>query len=831
MNKIMKDYEIIGELAGKLGFTNFTDLQKKCFADEHFYNPEDWLFISGATGSGKTLVALLNFFLTRQKYESIGRKYKMLFAVPYRALASQKIDEITVACRALNLNLKISYSTSEYTRDDDDIMAGKFDIAIVINEKIFMFASSDSEFLSQYDLIVLDEFALTQDLQRGIKSDFVLLHAQRFPNIRIIVLGTPFYDWSAYLRKFNFYLLKEENRPIEIKEIPIFYNSTEITKVAEESGLQCEALKLGSDEIVAKICRLHLQNNERILVFVNNKEKSRKLSLRLKTALVRSGTLKPSMSAEECKKYLLDSLKMENDVVLYGSMDDEDFETFACGIAYHNANLPTSLRYLIERDFMNPQGHLKIICSTETLAYGVNTNADVVIIPNMYKKDFNAGISDARTAPERCLYPNEYMNYSGRAGRLNPSLPPDAQKNIGFVYPVFKVGTSGDFEKNWENFSDAIKNPPPAYSRFNGSGEDSMTVFYVLSAFSILRDKKKSLTADEIKNLLKDLPTESVELVLDSALGDLIERELIYVANEDESDEDNFVPEYKMTDAGKQMSGFVIPLEDYDEILKAVPKCVTPKKIFKVDIFQAILRCEGMRRTIKVNIGDLDYNEKSDRQCVSSTILAMQNIFRKNQKLMTPELYKKLTQDVTRCSSLVSAAKYNSDYNKIFHDKNFQTNRILAAILTSQEKISSPQEMYDNFKIHYEQIRRVAELMSYRLDIIRNCLKVIPGKNKKYLFSEIGFDGLSNLDESLKNLSEEIYYQPSREICEIFGVEHCDMYTAQLLKTVEKLCARISLSGEVDEKFLRREINSLPVPTNWKNLLRKNFGGIINVQN
>ncbi|CBL35450.1 hypothetical protein CL3_00110, partial [butyrate-producing bacterium SM4/1] len=49
----MKEYEHIQFMAQKLGFQSFTELQHKAFCADETYNPDRWLFVIGATSSGK----------------------------------------------------------------------------------------------------------------------------------------------------------------------------------------------------------------------------------------------------------------------------------------------------------------------------------------------------------------------------------------------------------------------------------------------------------------------------------------------------------------------------------------------------------------------------------------------------------------------------------------------------------------------------------------------------------------------------------------------------------------------------------------------------------
>ena len=810
----MRDYENICEMARQIGFSDFTALQRKSFQDKNFFDIGKWLFIVGATGSGKTLVALMSYFYEQSRLSKEGLKYKMLFSVPYRALASQKMEEIQNACELLGLDLKILQSTSEHTLDDDSILAGDADIVIIINEKVFMFAASDGNFLSRYNLLVFDEIALTQDPLRGVKTDFVLLKARKEKNLRVITLGTPFFNWSSYIKTFNFVTICEMQRPIEIKEIPIFESKLDINN-------------LGKKQSLIDILKKHLQHDERIIIFINSRQIVQELSRALTRELKNCGAVKQWTTDEKCKDYILSKIRAIDETTLYGIMDLEDYSAFSYGITFHNANMPPSLRYFIERDFMDNNGHLKIICSTETLAYGINSNADVIIIPGMRKNEYSQDNFGKIHIKQRFILPNEYMNYAGRAGRLNPALSPAEQKVVGYVYPIMLKNHEG----LWKRLLQEIENPELSISKFFDLDYD-LQVFFVLSLFSA----KITLTADEVVELLKQLPNSQksfnkVESV-NKHLQDLLKRRLIYVVNEDEEDEDDFIAEYKATDTGKKISGFVIKLSDFDKILSDISTYVTEYKIFEADIFYSIISSEGILISAKSIFGELtDRGKNSDSIFLQQTIPAMQKVFQKNRKKMSLELYAKIMKSI---GSYERRFKLKN-YFEIFHDKNFITHRIFATVLLWLYGECKPEILYNSFKIYYEQMRRMMEIVSYRLDMIRFSLSIAPGKNlNSSLRQEIGLERLNEIEAMLEKISADIMYQPSNELCNLLAIRHCDMHKIQKLKSVEaeyNRLMKISAGEKIPENYfqkLMRKMNYWP-PT-WRENFIKKFGGFLDEQ-
>jgi helicase len=81
-------------------------------------------------------------------------------------------------------------------------------------------------------------------------------------------------------------------------------------------------------------------------------------------------------------------------------------ETVKKGIAFHHAGLLQKQRSLVEENFR--AGRIKMISATPTLAEGVNTPADVVIIPSLYRfEKYGMELISVR----------EYKQMSGRSGR------------------------------------------------------------------------------------------------------------------------------------------------------------------------------------------------------------------------------------------------------------------------------------------------------------------------------------------------------------------------------------------------------------------------------
>ena len=192
---MMLQYTSYLDLARQHNIIAFTALQEEAFRSEYISDSEKNLFVIGETSSGKTLIPLLLYErAVVEALRSASPCPKMLFVVPYRALAAQKKLELDQFFEKYGLN--IVQSTGEFREYDLNIQLGDVDIAVMITEKVFKFQAREEAFLSKYDLLVLDEVGLIDNVKRGIYFDFLFawgfnMH-RKTKKFRINALGPPF---------------------------------------------------------------------------------------------------------------------------------------------------------------------------------------------------------------------------------------------------------------------------------------------------------------------------------------------------------------------------------------------------------------------------------------------------------------------------------------------------------------------------------------------------------------------------------------------------------------------------------------------------------------
>ena len=602
----MQTYAEALEMLGKIGYSSFMPLQEKAFRSAEMYDAQRDIFVTGDTSSGKTLIPLISYLLEKQQ----NRDHRMLFLVPYRALASQKKEEIARILHAVLPDLRIVLSTGECREDDADIGAGKVDVAVIIYEKAYHIACNSSGFLKSYQTIVYDEFALSEDDCRGASCDLMLLLGQK-AGCRRFVLSTPHYRWGVYIRNGGFFSVQQSWRESGVprEEKPIFLDA------ASRNGRQKEfhdywrkpigipgIRQSGTlNDLIEDLCVRHLQMHHRILVFMNNCDEVRRMAGELSSRLSEHHPELLNQNcadADTCFQRVLETTgALEEDLI--GLMNPQECLAFAQGVCYHNSWLGYDLRTMIEREIFSDQGCLKVLFCTETMAYGINSNVDVVIVADMHKsiskrdyipeKDESGWmrIRGQSVPKNRFLLLNEYQNYIGRAGRFGR-----ASKGYAYALMTQKPGKA-DIRKQWSFLLQQRNSPMTAESTLlnldSYCNREHGCQFYpdncrycslkanefampVLSLITV-----EGVTYRQIKRQLMNLPGLNKQNEwLDRNLNTALNR-LIYQTRPTEYDngwvvykKDILTGEgaYYLTDSGQIMSGFMVTMYEANVMMK-----------------------------------------------------------------------------------------------------------------------------------------------------------------------------------------------------------------------------------------------------------------------
>ena len=456
-------------------FDGFTELQETVLRNPLFWNHCQNLIIKGPPGSGKTLLTELALFALP---ELEGQSKKFLYLLPYKALLNEKYNYFR---RSYDLSVyRIYRSSSDYNDNDEKIISADCEIAVMIYEKLdnALHAKSITDWIFyKYDLIVMDEFSLTTTLDRGIVINDILRIYNTLPaersgkrKARIIALTVPDCATSEYVA-YGFEVISSDNKATELFEAiiradvgcvvpkvregnwPIAYESLEVAaRIDKERNLKlAQRYEFDLDnnielyehyehkELLLYIIKAHRQLNHNIIVFCSSREATRNLCKSISN-MVRINHIQHSNWSER-----LASIQSDMGDNSYGCIDYTMLISARYGVTFHNADLPPELRLEIEHEFSKKKNsRLNIIVSTETLAYGINCSADVVIIYDRIKPtsiDDYPNFQYGHNRYMRYLNSIEYGNYVGRAGRLGYGL--EKVRHVGYAY-LFAKDRAGE---------------------------------------------------------------------------------------------------------------------------------------------------------------------------------------------------------------------------------------------------------------------------------------------------------------------------------------------------------------------------------------------------
>jgi len=375
------------------------------------------LLVITPTSSGKTFIGEM------AAITQIIHQQKIIYLVPLKSLAQEKykhFKDLYSRC-----GLEIVTSSREHRDDDEKIIQGNYNLAVIVYEKFHYFLFKYPDFLVEVSLIIVDEMQMIDDPKRGPLLESMIDHLKiKAKNRRIIALSTPLENQEAVLKWFSAKALLSHQRPIELRIGIVregtfkYITSNGKTTIGQEVFFKKDAVRDNCFEnYLLETVRYFVEHNETTLIFFPTGAESRRCSSWLASqlespaapsAIQELGKMEETLSREE----LLELLKK--------------------GMAYHNADLSQEERNLVEKYLR--EGEIKVICATTTLAMGVALPFKNVIIASnkIYSND-----RDYPPADPKCLTLADIENIGGRAGRLNRKNINSLQKKEEFGRVLF----------------------------------------------------------------------------------------------------------------------------------------------------------------------------------------------------------------------------------------------------------------------------------------------------------------------------------------------------------------------------------------------------------
>lgn len=357
----------------ELGIESLNPVQKKALATKFIENHAN-LVVAAPTGSGKTLISLI------AALEIIRQGKKVIYTCPLRALASEHFETFK-KIKAL----KVALSTGDL--DSMDSKLRNYDLIVTSYEKLDSLMRHKSKLIPDVGLLVADEIHLLGSDRGAILETIITRFRMLLPQCQIIALSATVPNATEIANWLEAELVESQWRPTRLIK-GVYYNGvieTESEVIETPSKAKTPVLQLVCDTV---------ERGGQALVFVNTRRSA--------VTEAKGISKKLGMGNDELAEEILSVLETPT------QQCRELAECVRGGAAFHTAALVAHQRKIIEDAFR--AGKIRVIAATPTLAMGVNTPADTVIIRDLTRYTENGLVP---------ISVRDYLQMCGRAGRPN----------------------------------------------------------------------------------------------------------------------------------------------------------------------------------------------------------------------------------------------------------------------------------------------------------------------------------------------------------------------------------------------------------------------------
>lgn len=383
-------------------------------ATQRAVDVSDDLVVALPTSAGKTRIAEIAALMT------LACGQRVLIVTPLRALSAQTERSFRKTFTPLGFSVSSLYGSSGIAGTDEDALREQ-NIVIATPEKLDFALRNDPDIINDVGLIVLDEGHLIGPSEREIRYENLVQRLLRRPDHngrRIVCLsailptGDELNDLTAWIRS------DAPGDPIQSSWRPTRQRFGTLSWLGDSARLSFDLEPDGPfiRHFVPEVPPIHPR---RRAFPKDNKELTLaaawKFSEQGKRALVFctqrdhvEGFAETALDLQE-RGFLRSLLANANEVERAMAVGREwlgaehpAVRCLAIGVAIHHGRLPAP--FLREVEALLASGVLQVTVASPTLAQGLNLNAAVLLIPNLYR----AGT---------LITGEEFANVAGRAGR------------------------------------------------------------------------------------------------------------------------------------------------------------------------------------------------------------------------------------------------------------------------------------------------------------------------------------------------------------------------------------------------------------------------------
>jgi pre-mRNA-splicing helicase BRR2 len=386
---------------GFKGAKSLNRLQSAVYSSA-FHSDEN-LLICAPTGAGKTNVAMLTILRAIGQYRNPESgvidvdAFKIIYIAPMKALVAEMVSNFS--SRLSPYGIQVSELTGDRQMTKQAISETQIIVTTPEKWDVITRKSTDRSYTQLVRLVIIDEIHLLHDDRGPVLESIVSRTIRQIEatqeNVRLVGLSATlpnYVDVATFLRcdlKTGMFHFDNSYRPVPLKQqfigvtekkaIKRFQVMNEITyeKVVEEAG------------------------KNQVLVFVHSRKETANTAKALRDMAMEKDTIGRFLRQDSASNEILQA-----EVSTLKNADLQDLLPY--GFAIHHAGMTRPDRTLVEELFAD--GHIQVLVSTATLAWGVNLPAHTVIIKGtqMYNPEKGRWVE---------LSPQDILQMLGRAGR------------------------------------------------------------------------------------------------------------------------------------------------------------------------------------------------------------------------------------------------------------------------------------------------------------------------------------------------------------------------------------------------------------------------------
>ncbi|XP_065878315.1 DExH-box ATP-dependent RNA helicase DExH17 isoform X1 [Euphorbia lathyris] len=575
-------------------FRYFNSLQSECFPV--CFHSDVNMVISAPTGSGKTvlfelcILRLLSRFISEGRFIHIKGTLKTIYTAPSKALVQEKLRDWNQKFGSWGINcLELTGDNEFYnikTVQEADIILTtpeKFDAVTRYRIK-----DGGLSFFSDIALLLIDEVHLLSD-PRGAALEAIVsrikmlsrnpeMNSSPLSSVRLLAVSATIpniediAEWLDVpvqgIKRFG-----EEMRPVKLTTKVFGYTP------AKNDFLFEKRLQNYIFDILMQFSR-----GQSALVFCSTRKGAQEAAQRLSQIAMTFGYSNPFIKDKEQQERLREASL---------SFSDKQMQSYIIyGVGYHNGGLCLKDRSLVENLFL--KGDIQVLCTTNTLAHGINLPAHTVVIKSTQHFNKEKGLYmeyDRSTILQMC----------GRAGR-----PPF--DDTGMVIIMTRRETVHLYE-NLLNGCEMVESQLlPCVTEHLTAEVVQLTVSDVARAIEWMKCSflyvrmKKNPEKYEIKGISKDRIEKHVQEISIQKINELSRHQMIW------NGEDAFL--LKPLEPGRLMTKYYLKFDTMKHIMQ------TPENCSLEDALNVICRAEELawiqlRRNEKKLLNDINIDKGS----------------------------------------------------------------------------------------------------------------------------------------------------------------------------------------------------------------------------